>query len=68
MMNLLYTLQVSKGQIVLHLSEHHGDSTPGSKAYITIDDVQSYYNEIIRNKYKFNHPGLEMAPLECSVL
>ena len=39
-------IQVSRDGIVLHLSEHHGDSTPGSKAYITIDDVRGYYKEI----------------------
>jgi len=27
-------MQVSRGDIVLHLSEHHGDSSPGSKVYI----------------------------------
>ena len=54
-------IQVSRNGIVLHLSEHHGDSTPGSKAYITIDDVRGYYKEIRDKKYKFNNPGLEMA-------
>lgn len=55
-------IQVSRDGIVLHLSEHHGDSTPGSKAYITIDDVRGYYKEVREKKYKFNNPGLEMAP------
>ena len=34
-------LQVSRDGIVLHLSEHYGDSTPGSKAFITIGNVRA---------------------------
>ena len=55
-------MQVSRDGIVLHLSEHHGDSTPGSKAYITIDDVKTLYKEICAKDYKYNRPGLEQAP------
>lgn len=32
-------MQVSRDGIILHLSEHHGDCAPGSKAYITVDDA-----------------------------
>ena len=55
-------MQVSRDGIVLHLSEHHGDCTPGSKAYITIDDVSALYKEICAKDYKYNKPGLEQAP------
>lgn len=55
-------MQVSRDGIVLHLSEHHGDCTPGSKAYITIDDAREFHREICAKNYKCNHPGLEMAP------
>jgi uncharacterized glyoxalase superfamily protein PhnB len=55
-------IQVSRDGVVLHLSEHYGDSTPGSKAFITIDDVTSYHHEITQKKYKYFHPGIETAP------
>jgi catechol 2,3-dioxygenase-like lactoylglutathione lyase family enzyme len=55
-------MQVSRDGIVLHLSEHHGDCTPGSKAYITIGDVRAYHKEISGKDYKYNKPGIEMAP------
>src|SRR5882757_5365174 len=55
-------MQVSKDGIVLHLSEHHGDCSPGSKAYITIDDVRAYHKEISAKNYKYNRPGIEQAP------
>jgi uncharacterized glyoxalase superfamily protein PhnB len=55
-------MQVSRDGIVLHLSEHHGDCSPGSKAYITIDDVRAFHREISAKNYKYNNPGLEKAP------
>jgi len=54
-------MQVSRDGIVLHLSEHHGDCAPGSKAYITIDDVKAFHKEICAKDYKYNKPGLEQA-------
>lgn len=55
-------MQVSRDGIVLHLSEHHGDATPGSKAYITVDDARAFHKEISAKNYKYNKPGIEMAP------
>lgn len=58
-------IQVLRDGIVLHLSEHHGDSTPGFKAFVTIDDARAYYREVSFRNYKFNRPGLEMAPWDA---
>jgi hypothetical protein len=55
-------MQVSRGEIVLHLSEHHGDCAPGSKAYIETTKVTEYHKELSAKNYRFNHPGLEIAP------
>jgi hypothetical protein len=32
-------MQVSRGSLVLRLSEHFGDGTPGSSAYVPMDGV-----------------------------
>lgn len=55
-------MQVSMNGIVLHLSEHHGDSTPGSKVFIECDGVREYHKMLSDKNYKFNHPGLEEEP------
>jgi len=55
-------MQIAKGDIVLHLSEHHGDCSPGSKAYIETSNVREYHKELSEKGYKYNMPGLEMAP------
>ena len=53
-------MQVSRGDIVLHLSEHHGDCSPGSKVYIDhFEDLQEYHKNLLSKNYKFNRPGLE---------
>lgn len=51
-----------KAKSFLHLSEHHGDASRGSKAYIETTDVRKYHKELIEKNYKFNKPGLEIAP------
>lgn len=51
--------EVSKGDISLHLSEHHGDGTPGSHVFIWCDGVADYHKELMEKNYKYNRPGLD---------
>lgn len=56
-------MQVTRNDIVLHLSGHHGDCTPGSKAFIEYgDDLKQYHQELTAKNYKYNKPGLGIAP------
>ena len=34
-------MQVSKENLVFHLSEHSGDYTPGSKAFVNVSDLDT---------------------------
>jgi ribosomal-protein-alanine N-acetyltransferase len=52
-------MQVSRGGLVIHLSEHHGDSTPGSRVYIYMSGVTELHRELTEKKYRHNRPGLE---------
>jgi len=52
-------IEVAKGGITLHLSEHHGDGTPGTHVFVWCTGVKEYYEEIIAKNYKYNKPGLE---------
>lgn len=52
-------MEVRKENIVLHLSEHHGDGTPGSHVFIWCDEVAAYHAALIAKNYKYNKPGLE---------
>jgi len=54
-------LQISLRDIIIHLSEHHGDGSPGS--HINIDDFENLadYNRLLKDKkYKYGRPGLEI--------
>jgi uncharacterized glyoxalase superfamily protein PhnB len=54
-------MQISKDNFVIHLSEHHGDTTPGSKVFLTCTDIIEYHEELIDKKYKYNRPGIGEA-------
>lgn len=46
------------GDVELHLSEHHGDATPGSSVRIKVDDLGAYHAAISAKGYRFARPGL----------
>ncbi|MEU9122242.1 glyoxalase superfamily protein [Streptomyces sp. NPDC048506] len=54
----LYT-QVSRGNLVLHLSEHHGDATPGSTLHTELTGVRELHAELAAKDYPYLRPGLE---------
>jgi len=35
-------MQISKGNCILHLSEHFGDCSPGAAMRIAVDDLDAY--------------------------
>ncbi|MGH7199735.1 MAG: glyoxalase superfamily protein [Planctomycetaceae bacterium] len=53
---------VSRGGMVLHLSEHHGDCCPGSTVFVEATGLEEYHREIMAKGYKYNRPGIEIAP------
>ena len=64
-------MQVSREGLAFHLSEHHGDGTPGSRAYIYVTGVEDLHRELIGKKYKYNRSGLqqqEWGMLELAVV
>ncbi|MCU1762431.1 VOC family protein [Pseudomonas sp. 14P_8.1_Bac3] len=55
-------LQVSRGECVLHLSEHHGDSTPGSALRIETDELEAFQQQLLAKEYTFSHPQIQAMP------
>ena len=51
-------MQVSRGGLVLHLSEHYGDSNPGSAVYIRATGLAELHQELQAKGYKYLNPGL----------
>ena len=55
-------LQVSHGECVLHLSEHQGDSTPGSALRIETDELEALQQQLLAKQYPFAHPQIQAMP------
>lgn len=52
-------MQVSLGECTLHLSEHHGDATPGSAVRIHTDELDALHARLTAARYKHARPGIE---------
>jgi hypothetical protein len=52
-------MQVSRGALVLHLTEHHGDCTPGATVFVRMRGIEELHREITAKGYGYLRPGLE---------
>jgi catechol 2,3-dioxygenase-like lactoylglutathione lyase family enzyme len=55
-------MQVSRDHCVLHLSEHHGDATPGAGLRIETPELDALHQELTAKRYKYARPGIEQMP------
>ena len=53
--------QISRGGLRLHLSEHHGDASPGSTVFVWMRGIAAFHAELKAKDYRYNKPGLEDA-------
>jgi uncharacterized glyoxalase superfamily protein PhnB len=63
--------QVSRGALLLHLSEHHGDGSPGIRVRVMMEGIEAFHREISAKGYRYMRPGLEEMPwgtLETAVI
>ena len=50
---------VSRGDVTLFLSEHHGDGSPGTHIMIETDGVDELLVELKAKKYKYFNPSIQ---------
>ncbi|WP_027798899.1 glyoxalase superfamily protein [Paraburkholderia dilworthii] len=60
--NFLLYAQVRRSDLVLHLSEHHGDATPGSTIFVSVRDIDALHRELQAKDYQYAKPGVEALP------
>lgn len=53
--------QVSLGDIIIHLSEHHGDASPGAALRIQVKDIGKFHQSLSKD-YRYARPGIEDSP------
>lgn len=51
--------QVRRSGLTLHLSEHHGDATPGSTVFVPVTDIDALHRELSARDYPYGRPGVE---------
>jgi hypothetical protein len=61
-------MQVARDGLILHLTEHHGDCTPGSKVFVQMTGVADLHAELAAKNYNYLRPGLERAPWGATTL
>ncbi|MDG1204097.1 MAG: glyoxalase superfamily protein [Pseudomonadales bacterium] len=59
--NLPLYMQVSMDDLILHLSEHSGDGTPGTKLLVHTNQLQSLFDQIKQKKYRYAKPEITEA-------
>ena len=55
-------MQVSRGDCRIHLSEHHGDATPGSNMRVEMPadgELEAFQKALLASGYKYYRPGLQ---------
>lgn len=55
-------LQISRDECVLHLSEHHGDCSPGAAVRIETDELDAFHQQLLAARYKYARPRVEQTP------
>jgi catechol 2,3-dioxygenase-like lactoylglutathione lyase family enzyme len=55
-------MQVSRGGLVLHLSEHYGDASPAAGVLVRTTGLDELHRELIARDYRYMRPGIEPTP------
>ena len=53
---------ISRAGLTLHLTEHHGDSSPGSNVYVLMHGLRDFHRELSEKKYNYGRPGIDSHP------
>lgn len=50
---------ISRGDVSLFLSEHHGDGSPGLHVTVEVDGLDELHAELREKKYMYMNPGIK---------
>ena len=50
-------MEVARDGCTIHLTEHHGDCSPGGAMRIRTEGVQAFCDALVKKKYKYANPG-----------
>lgn len=55
-------MQISKDSCIIHLSEHHGDGSPGAAIRIETNELESFHRQLEAKEYTYARPSIEETP------
>jgi catechol 2,3-dioxygenase-like lactoylglutathione lyase family enzyme len=61
-------MQISRGNLVIHFSEHHGDGTPGTAVLVEMKGLREFHREISARRYRNLRPRIERMPWNAEVM
>ena len=50
---------ISRDGVVLFLSEHHGDGTPGTHVVVETENLDDLHRELRAKNYRYMNPGIQ---------
>lgn len=51
--------QIRRDDLVIHLTGHHGDATPGSTLFIPMTGIETLHAELNARRYAHARPGIK---------
>ncbi|MCY1177581.1 hypothetical protein D9M73_178950 [compost metagenome] len=51
-------LGISRDGLHLHLSEHHGDASPGSTVFVPMQNIELLRDELLGKRYGYGRPEI----------
>lgn len=54
--------QISRSDLILHLSEHYGDAAPGATVFARVQGIADFHQELTEKNYAYARPGVEDLP------
>ncbi len=55
-------MQISLGDCILHLSEHHGDGSPGAALRIETAELEAFAAQLLAKQYGNARPSIQCMP------
>ena len=55
-------MQLSPGEMIVHLSEHYGDGCPGAVVYVSVRGIDEWHRQLSAKRYKYLRPGIQTEP------
>ncbi|NQX11620.1 VOC family protein [Microbacteriaceae bacterium VKM Ac-2855] len=60
-------LQISRSGLRLHLSEHHGDGSPGVALHLPLRGIREFHAELDSKRYPYLNPSVQRTPFGFSL-